>query len=199
MKKTPFKKDEVQRAFEKRLANGDQFFQFLQFISKRERVRATSDIGQMSSYIREENFNLRRGDLMDIFIELTQLGLGNLRGYGSQGNDRVKFEWHYWLFPIFDKVEKPKQLLALELKPISIFETTPFKVVKAQVDRYRDNILAGFPDVSLKPDIVFISTPKAPKADLSQASLDELLAEIERRGWIAGLTKAELVSKGKKR
>lgn len=194
-KKTEFDLEGLKKEIVQLLARRHLAILFFKYLATRERSSTVSDVNQLISYMRHDAaFKIDRETIVDVFATLASSGIGVLRG--DEG--RMKFDWSYWLFPIFATL-KPDVLLGLEVKSLSRFaeDRNLYKQVKRQVEKYALNLSAGSPDPKLRPDIVFdLNETTASETHIEHVSLDALTKEIERRGWYVSLSKIPGKSKG---
>ncbi len=174
--------DKVRKEIEMILANNKTAILLFRFLASRKRSAPITDVSQLLSYMRQSfNEEVQRNDLAEVLTTLTKLGFCIVRG----ADGREKIYWTHWLFPILSSDQST--LLGMEYKEIKALkkDRTLFRSAKQQVELYRTNLIAGSPQADLRPDLVFnLQTPSSkPSRSLTDFSTEEILSEIERRGF----------------
>ena len=150
----------------------------LKFIGSRERSSEVTDINQLITRMKgsPNNFSVDRADVIETFRVFNECGVGRLGRHGS----RHKFYWVYWPF------------ISIEENPLnSTLHLVPLKKLKAdkhgfsKANKYKPSLMAnakyGFENMNLFPIAENNSDAKTPLHLLSVFSVNDLLAEVQRR------------------
>jgi hypothetical protein len=169
----------TKRELLKLLASNEEALKLFRFLDTRKRSTPISDLPQLLSYLRKANpEGVDQIKLSEVLTVLTKLGFCIVRG--SDG--REKIHWDYWIFPVFIG----DQLVGLEIKSLEALQNNrnAFRNVRMQVESIKKDYLRPkdqrqrFLDIDFEAEIDRAETV----TDLSAHSLEDLLAEIKRRG-----------------
>jgi len=138
----------------------------LEFLSSRKRLSKTSDLDSLNASVKKETGKeLSKYDLRLFMDILEESSVGQLR----KDNTKLKFDWDYWLVPIFDNKNSLRALHVMDLKKDRDLEENKSLVKRWQnLGRYN------------KASVVF--NERRANA-LEQHSFEELLKEIQNRGF----------------
>ena len=155
--------------------------EILQFFRSRKRSAENSDINQITVYIKKSQApQITSANIRTILNIFEEAGIGQI----IKEEKRHKFIWKYWIFPFFDKANSCR---GIKIVKMSEFKSDTFlfgKTLKA-VEDIEDQIDKGTFGAT-KNDILFFNG--SPPNPLSKYTLEELVAEIDRRGFIVNFT-----------
>jgi len=138
----------------------------LEFFASRKRLSKTSDMNSLNASIRKhKGEELDNYDLLLFLSVLEESGIGKTRKEGT----KLKFDWRYWVIPVFDKKNNLRALQVMDLA-----KESDLKENLSWVKRWENS-----KDYS-KCSIVF---KKRDFNKLGSCSLEELVKEIQNRGF----------------
>lgn len=171
------------RALSKLLESNEEALKLFKFLETRKRSTPITDLPQLLTYLRKANpEGVDQLKISEVLTVLTKLGFCVVRG--SDG--REKIHWEHWIFPVFIG----NQLVGLETKSLETLQNkrNAFRNARKQVGLIRKDYLRPKGQRQRVLDIDFdieidraAIVPVAPP-ELSKYPLEDLLAEIKRRG-----------------
>lgn len=119
-------------------------------------------------------------DFWKALVDLCEFGFFTLEKH----EDRQKLNWLHWIFPVFS--EDGMHLLGIETESIVDLKHDPhlFSRTVKSLDDFRRAFSIPRRDRSQLPHIVLDqrTLPEIKRTDLAMYSVEELLAELEKRG-----------------
>ncbi len=172
----------IEKKLPKLLSESRAAFLFFRFLATRRRSAISSDIPQLLSYLRNmfKDESVDASDFWKALVDLCEFGFFSL----ERRDEREKLHWHHWIFPIFN--EDGTHLLGIESESIVDLkhDSHMFGRTLKSLDSYKREFSNPDRDRTKLPHIVLDERhlPTIKKADLASYTVEELLAELDRRG-----------------
>jgi hypothetical protein len=153
---------------------------FLLYLRSRERSSSRSDLYQLTTSIKKfTNNQLTTENIRSFLVVFEAAGVGKFQ----IEDNRPKFEWEYWIIPLFNS--RSQTCFGIELKSIDALRKSGhnYSRIMSEIKERELAFEQGIKNEgNIKIDVLLFEGQKAP-GPLSKFSIEDLVTEIQTRGF----------------
>lgn len=157
---------------------------FFLYLSTRERSATKTDLYQLSTVVKKFTCNKLNTKDINSFLEILEEG-----GVGrfEYEDKRPKFIWKYWMMPLLES--HSQKCFGIKLISVDFLraDRKQYALIMKKTKNIEKDLTLGIKKESTKIDIVLFEGKKIP-GSLSKFSIEELIKEIQDRGFNCNLT-----------